>query len=122
MKIKELTNNKLKESNMIGTKVYNWKVSNGDDVKVEYSIKTKTKLPLEVEPVSVTIWKIGKNFIVDPLSNEEDSFDSRLTVATVADGTIHAMQKGGIRVLTMQEIQDMVKLAKEKSKELRKHL
>ena len=93
-----------------------------DGDKVDYGTKTKTKLPLTSEPVSVTVLKIGKNFVVDPTTVEEKDIDGRLTVATAADGTIHAMQKGDAGVLTVDELKEMVKISKEKSKELRKCL
>jgi len=93
-----------------------------DGEKIDYGTKTKTKLPIKTEPISVTVLKVGKNFIVDPLNNEEDCADARLTVATSADGTIHAMQKGEVGVLTLDEIKEMVKISKDKSKELRKAL
>ena len=93
-----------------------------DGEKIDYSAKTKTKLPIKTEPISVTVLRVGKNFIVDPLNNEEECADARLTVATAADGTIHAMQKGEVGVLTLDEIKEMVKISKDKSKELRKLL
>ena len=91
-----------------------------EDIKV-YN-KTKTKLPLNTEPISVTVLKIGKHFVVDPINEEEDCTDTRLTVATAEDGTIHAMQKGEVGLLTVEDIKQMVKISKDKSKELRKLL
>tara|TARA_Y100001938_G_scaffold143129_1_gene215416 strand:- start:625 stop:927 length:303 start_codon:yes stop_codon:yes gene_type:complete len=80
MKIKELTNNKLKESNMIGTKVYNWKVSNGDDVKVEYTFSSVDKC---IKVVEMTVngkfhrinWmsEEGRNTLMELLEKDFDS-------------------------------------------------
>jgi exosome complex component RRP42 len=90
--------------------------------KVNYKKPTKQKLPLLAEPISVTVLKIGNNFVVDPLLQEEEILDARLTVATMEDGTICALQKGGASPLTLEEVEQMIDIAAEKGKELRKHL
>ncbi|MBL7051081.1 exosome complex protein Rrp42 [Candidatus Woesearchaeota archaeon] len=91
-----------------------------DGDKIDYSEKTKNKLPLNKEPISVTVLKIGKHFIVDPTITEEAKIDARLMVSFGEDETIHAMQKGGETPLTADDLKEMVKIAKTKSKELRK--
>jgi len=90
--------------------------------KVNYLEKTKTALPFSKLPVSVTVCKIGKHFIVDPTTEEEKVIDARLTVATGDDGKLYALQKGGEEPLTLEEIKQMVDIAVEKTKELRKAL
>ncbi|MBN2368427.1 exosome complex protein Rrp42 [Candidatus Woesearchaeota archaeon] len=90
--------------------------------QIDYKKLTSKKLPLLVEPVSVTVIKIGDHLIVDPLLEEEKVLDARLTVATLPDGTICALQKGGSKPLSQEEIEKMIDLATEKAKELRKHL
>lgn len=92
------------------------------DGVVDYKSKTDTPLPMDKIPVSVTVWKIGDSLIVDPLPQEEKNFDSRLTVASLDDGTICAMQKGGDEALSLEDIDKMMNLALEKSKELRKYM
>ncbi len=90
--------------------------------KIDYKKPTTKKLPLVAEPISVTVLKIGSSFIVDPLLQEEAVLDARLTVATLDDGTICALQKGGTSPLSVEEIEKMIDLATEKAKELRKFL
>lgn len=92
------------------------------DNVANYKKKTKTPLPLKSFPVTSTIVKIGKNFIVDPTEAEEKAMDSRLTVSVMKDGKICAMQKGGSSPCTIQDIERMIDLAIEKSGELRKHI
>lgn len=92
------------------------------DGAIDYKAKTDEPLPLEKVPVSVTVWKIGDSLIVDPLLQEEKNFDSRLTVASLEDGTICAMQKGGEEALSLEELDSMTELALKKSAELRKYL
>lgn len=88
--------------------------------KVKYDEKTKKSLPLERIPVSCTVLKIGDKFIVDPTVEEEEAIDARLTVASLKDDSICAMQKGGDAPLSSEEIIQMVELGITKAKELRK--
>jgi exosome complex component RRP42 len=91
-----------------------------DDV-VQYGELTKDALPLDKEPIAVTVLKIGGRFIVDPLVDEENNFDAKLTV-TVTEGEICAMQKGGNGTISIDDVEKIVDIAIEKSKEIRKQL
>jgi len=82
--------------------------------------KTDKKLELMDIPLSVTVSKIGDKFIVDPDSEEEKAVDARLTVASLSDGTLCALQKGGDYPLTAEDVSKMIEIAIEKGKELRK--
>ena len=90
------------------------------DDKIDYKKKTSKKLELKDAPLSVTVIKIGDKFLVDPDSDEEKAIDARLTVASLSDGTLCAMQKGGDYPLTSEDIAKMVDIGIEKGKELRK--
>jgi len=92
------------------------------DGKIEYDKLTKNALPLEKEPISITVRKIGNHYLVDPTEDEEAMTESRLTVAVGKDGTIHAMQKGEVKTISKEDVAQFVKIAKEKAKELRKYL
>lgn len=91
-----------------------------EDGKIDFKEHTDP-LPLNPMPISVTVLKIGEHFIVDPDYEEWKVYDARLTVATLEDGTICAMQKGGDSPLTIEDIDKMVGIAIDKAKELRKH-
>lgn len=93
-----------------------------DGDKVLFGEHTKTKLPLLKTPVTVTLFKVGEKIIVDPTTKEEKSADARLSVAVSEKGEIHALQKGGNKGLNIEEIEHMLELVQEKSKELRKIL
>ena len=71
-------------------------------------------------PIPITIIKIGKQFVVDPLPEEEEAMDARLTITTVADGRICALQKGGSNPLSSDDVAKMIELSLKKGKELRK--
>ncbi len=90
--------------------------------EIDYKNRSTKKLPLSKEPIPVTIIKIGNKLLVDPTDKEEKTYDARLTVATLQDGTLSALQKGGDEPLTIAEIDEMVKLALEKGKFLREKL
>ncbi|MBI2650546.1 exosome complex protein Rrp42 [Candidatus Woesearchaeota archaeon] len=93
-----------------------------DGEKVDYKQKTDKKLQLEKMPIAVTVIKIGDKFIVDPDTEEEMAIDARLTVSSIEDGTLCALQKGGDFPLTMEDIDKMLDIGIEKGKELRKYL
>lgn len=90
--------------------------------KVLYEEKTSKKLPLTCLPLGITVVKIGTSLLVDPSYAEWQSLDARLTVASLEDGMLCSLQKGGDMQLTERDIESMVTLALEKAKELRKHL
>jgi len=89
---------------------------------IDYKKKTKESLPLKKLPISCTVIKIDNHFIVDPTPEEEKKVDSRLTVEVEEDGTLCALQKGGDKPLTAEDIDKMVGIGIEKSKELKKFL
>ncbi len=93
-----------------------------DGEKIDYKQKTDKKLQLEKTPIAVTVIKISDKFIVDPDVEEERVIDARLTVSSIEDGTLCAMQKGGDFPLTIDEISKMIDIGIEKGKELRKYL
>ena len=89
--------------------------------KIDYSKHTDS-LPLAKKPVECTVVKIGEHFLVDPRKDEEKVIDSRLTVAVMEDGNVCAMQKGGEKVLSNEDVDKMISLAIEKTKMLREKL
>ncbi len=89
--------------------------------KIDYSKKTKTKLPLTKLPLACTVWKVQNEFIVDPTTEEELAAHARLSVVFTEDGKICAMQKGGESPLTSEEISIILDLAEKKTQELRRY-
>ncbi|MBD3202868.1 exosome complex protein Rrp42 [Candidatus Woesearchaeota archaeon] len=87
---------------------------------VDYKSLTKTKLSIKKTPIPITVLKIGKHFIVDPLVEEEKVLDSRLTITTTKDKKICSLQKAGDEPLSLEDIEKMIDLALEKSEEIRK--
>ncbi|MBI2499215.1 exosome complex protein Rrp42 [Candidatus Woesearchaeota archaeon] len=88
--------------------------------KIDYKEKTKKGIELKELPIPVTVLKIKNKFILDPTLDEENAMGARLTVTTVEDGRICALQKGGISPLTPEDTEKIIELATKKGKELRK--
>lgn len=91
------------------------KIKDDEIIREEYS----GKLPLKHKPITISIGKIGDKFIIDPCLQEENLLDSILTVSVREDGKICAMQKRK-NSLKVEEINKIIDLAVNKSKELRK--
>jgi len=75
--------------------------------------------PLSKRPVAVTVAKIDDRLVVDPCLDEERVMDARLTITTVEDGSICAMQKGGTGYFTREELEQAYDLTCAKAVELR---
>lgn len=92
-----------------------------EDDKIDRE-KLEKKLPLLHTPITVTVGKIRDKFMIDPIKEEEEVFDSKITIAVMEDEKICAMQKSGGSGLSLEDIDKMIDLAVKKSKEIRKLL
>src|SRR3989338_8787167 len=80
------------------------------------------EIPLtDVNPIPITIHKIGNKLIVDPVKEEEDASETRLTIG-ISDGIISSMQKGNIFPLKDEEIFEAIYIADKTWKELFKKI
>ena len=96
----------------------NAKIPKVENDAVVFGEFTNKKLELNKLPITFTFGKIGNKILLDLNSKEESVIDSRLSIS-VNEGNIHAMQKGGDKVITMEEVEQMVDMAIKKEKELR---
>lgn len=78
------------------------------------------QLPMQYKPVNVTVCKVGDKFLLDPSLEEENVVEAKLSVAVMDDDRICSMQKQGVKELELADLEKMVRIAVEKSKELRK--
>ncbi|USN45679.1 MAG: exosome complex protein Rrp42 [Candidatus Woesearchaeota archaeon] len=92
------------------------KLENG---KVVFGELTDEKLKLSEFPIPVTVHKIGNNLIVDPTEAEEQASDARITITTLDDKRVCAMQKGGDQPFSEEELKKALDLAFSKAKDLR---
>ncbi|MFH0711109.1 MAG: exosome complex protein Rrp42 [Candidatus Aenigmatarchaeota archaeon] len=77
------------------------------------------KLPVGFTPINVTVGKIGNKFILDPLMQEENILDSKLSISVRDDDKICALQKMGEHGIDLDDLEKMFDMAIKKSKELR---
>ena len=78
--------------------------------KVLYD-KYEKNIPLtNINPIPITVYKIGNKLIIDPTKEEEDTSETRLTIG-ISDGIISSMQKGGTSPLKDEEISEAIDLA-----------
>ncbi|MBS3093614.1 exosome complex protein Rrp42 [Candidatus Pacearchaeota archaeon] len=79
---------------------------------VSYGEFTKNPLPLTSNlPLTMTFYKIGDNLLLDPTRDEEDSSDSRITLAISApkkDKMINAIQKGAETPLSEKDLDEII--------------
>lgn len=79
-------------------------------------------LPIREKALMCTFAKINGELIVDPSLEEEQIMDARISIGVRADGSICAMQKGGMNPLTKDEIIKAVSRTQEITKSLMEHL
>lgn len=98
--------------------LYNTRMPVVKDEKVQYGELSKEKLPITCMPTTVTVYKVGNDFLIDPVENEEDASTARLTFTiTVPEEEIHSMQKTG-EDLSEEEILKMMDIALKEAKKL----
>jgi len=71
----------------------------------------------KINPIPVTVHKIGNSLIVDPTLEEEDISETRITIGS-SDGTIASIQKGNSEPLSIEELEKAVEIATKIWKEL----
>ncbi len=83
---------------------------------------TDKKLPLQKNiPLSITIHKIGKKFLVDPTREEEDTSETRVTIGSY-DGTLASMQKGEKESITVDELKEILDMSEKARNEVFKKI
>lgn len=90
------------------------------DDKVDYKAKTDKKIPFNKIPIAITVFKLGEHYLIDPTELEQDAADARLTVTSLEDNTLCALQKGGDNPLSVDDVEKMINIALNKAKEIRK--
>jgi exosome complex component RRP42 len=95
---------------------------NEETGKAVFGEWTEDKVPLsDKTPLSITIHKVGNNFIVDPTREEEDLSEARITIGSY-DGVISSIQKGEKESLSIAEISEVLDLAEKTTSEVFKKI
>jgi exosome complex component RRP42 len=93
-----------------------------DGVELNYKKKSGEKVPLNKIPIALTVVKVGKHLLVDPLPEEMACCDARLTITTTTEGNICSLQKGGDATLSIEEIGKMIDMSLKYGEMLRSKL
>jgi exosome complex component RRP42 len=101
---------------LMNTKVFKYEIKN-EEIEKKLGF---TQLPINSFPLATTLIDINGQLIVDPGLEEEEILDARITITYTKDGEICAIQKGGREPLSLEQIIEAAKIAKEKTEELRK--
>lgn len=92
------------------------KVEDGKIIRGEY----QGMLPVIFKPINVSVSKIGEKLLIDPNYEEEKIVEAKVSVAVRDDDKICAIQKQGSKEILFEELDEIIDLAIEKSKEIRK--
>jgi exosome complex component RRP42 len=79
-------------------------------------------MPVQHTPISLTAVKIGEHILVDPTHDEERVADARLTVTTLENGNLCAMQKGLSGAFRMDEVFKVIELSTKLGAEVRSRI
>ncbi|MEM1895903.1 MAG: hypothetical protein QXR54_01830, partial [Nanopusillaceae archaeon] len=96
-------------------------IKDGDKYVINYKKKTDKNLPLNLEkiPVSITFAKISDKFIIDPTLYEERSADSIINIGLTEN--IHSIQFLKSEGIGLEELSNLIEIAKKERKKLLKY-
>lgn len=89
--------------------------------KIDYDKKNDKKIPLNDSPISITVHKIGNDFLVDPTREEEDIADVRVTMG-FTDRIISSMQKGKSGKVSLEEMKKIIDMGEKVSKDVKNQI
>ena len=93
-----------------------------EDGKVDYHELTDKGLEMTKQPMPVTVCKVGGELFVDPLKEEEDLIEARITISSLDNEYICSLQKGGDSTFTTEELATAFDMAVKAGGDLRKKL
>ena len=93
-----------------------------EEERILYGEWTNKGLPLtEYFPFNMTFHKIGDKIILDPIVEEEESSEARISLA-FSQGKINSAQKGNEEPFELSEMFEIFEIAEKKAKEMTKEL
>lgn len=95
-----------------------WNVELSEDLE-DWSMP---EFPVSKKPIATTFAKVNDKLMVDPCFDEESVMEARMTITTLENGDICAIQKGGSGPLFLDDVRAAYEMAKTKGKELRKFI
>lgn len=99
----------------------------GENNRADYEKESKEKLPIDEDiiPLSISFYKLGNSFIIDPTREEEEACETRITLGLSkwnGKYMINSCQKSGISPLTKEEIEKIMEILPKKYDELNEKL
>lgn len=88
-----------------------------ENEKVLYGEPDKDMPLNKINPLPVTVHKIGDSLIVDPTLEEEDISETRMTIGS-SEGIIASIQKGNAVPMKIEEVEKAIEIATKSWKEL----
>jgi len=82
--------------------------------------ESERQLPVQYKPVTVTVCKVMDKFLLDPTLEDESIIEAKLSVAVRDDDKVCALQKQGREEMSIEDLEKMIGIAVEKSREMRK--
>lgn len=92
------------------------KFEDGKVIRGEY----QGMLPVIFKPINVSIAKINGKLLVDPNFEEEKIVETKVSICVRDDDKICAIQKQGSGTILFEELDEIIDLAIEKSREIRR--
>ncbi len=92
------------------------------DGNIDRDAEPDGKLPVVQKPIPVTVGKINSTLLADPTEKEEEVIETKLTVTTLENGNVCAMQKSGSGTITASDLEYAFELSRKTGKEIRKKL
>lgn len=96
-----------------------YEVRNGEVIA---NTEIRVGLPIRRFPVSVTVGLLGDKILVDPTSLEESAIDTSIVLGWSDDDEIAAIQKNLQGFIRFDSIDEVIRVSREKSAELRMKL
>jgi exosome complex component RRP42 len=82
--------------------------------------ESERQLPVQYKPTTVTVCKVMDKFLLDPTLEDESVIEAKLSVAVRDDDKVCALQKQGREEMSIEDLEKMIGIAVEKSREIRK--
>ncbi|MEM4703031.1 MAG: exosome complex protein Rrp42 [Candidatus Pacearchaeota archaeon] len=92
--------------------------------KVKYGELTQKKLPLNEPPITITAYKIGDSFIIDPCSEEEEASVLQLSISVTyhKEPKIHGLLKNGEEAIETEKLLRILEVLINEGKKLHEKL
>lgn len=102
----------------------NTKFPKVEDGKVQFGELTQKKLPLNKPPITITAYKIGDSFVLDPCAEEQEASSLQITVSFTYDKEpiIHGLLKSGEEAIETEKLLEILEILIKEGKKLQEKI